>query len=66
MGSVTARTFIAGLPELGALDRRRIAALVGVAPVNRGSGAARGCRTINGGRASVRSALCMAALAAIR
>ena len=66
VGSVTARTLIAGLPELGALDRRRIAALVGVAPVNRDSGAARGRRAISGGRASVRSALYMAALAAIR
>ena len=66
VGGVTARTLIADLPELGQLDRRRIAALVGVAPINRDSGQMRGKRTIAGGRADVRNALYMATLAAIR
>lgn len=66
IGGVTARTLIADLPELGQLDRRRIAALVGVAPINRDSGQMRGKRTIAGGRADVRNALYMATLAAIR
>jgi transposase len=66
IGDVTAHTLIADLPELGQLDRRRIAALVGVAPINRDSGQMRGQRTIAGGRADVRSALYMATLAAIR
>ena len=66
VGNATARTLIADLPELGALDRRRIAALVGVAPVNRDSGTRRGKRAIAGGRASVRAALYMAALVASR
>ena len=62
----TARTVIAELPELGHLDRRRIAALVGVAPVNRDSGQVRGHRAIAGGRSRVRSVLYMATLTAIR
>jgi transposase len=66
VGGVTARTLIADLPELGQLDRRRIAALVGVAPINRDSGQMRGKRTLAGGRADVRNALYMATLAAIR
>jgi len=66
VGDVTSRTLIADLPELGKLDRRRIAALVGVAPVNRDSGQMRGRRTIAGGRADVRSALYMATLSATR
>ena len=66
VGDVTAHTLIAELPELGHLDRRRIAALVGVAPLNRDSGAFRGRRMIGGGRASVRSVLYMAAVSAIR
>ena len=57
---------IADLPELGRLDRRRIAALVGVAPVNRDSGSMRGHRTIAGGRTAVRNVLYMATLSAIR
>ena len=60
------RTLIAELPELGRLDRRKIAALVGVAPINRDSGTLRGRRTIAGGRAAVRAALYMAALVASR
>ncbi len=66
VGDVTARTLIADLPELGQLDRRRIAALVGVAPVNRNSGHMRGRRTIAGGRTVVRDALYMATLSATR
>lgn len=66
VGSVTARTLIAELPELGQLDRRKLAALVGVAPLNRDSGTWRGHRMIGGGRTSVRNALYMAALAATR
>ena len=64
IGDVTARTLIADLPELGTLDRKKIAALVGVAPFNRDSG--RGKRTVWGGRANVRAALYMAALVASR
>ena len=64
VGAVTSRTLTAELPELGKLDRQAIAALVGVAPLNRDSGEFRGRRTIWGGRASVRAALYMAALTA--
>jgi transposase len=53
-------------PELGRIDRRRIAALVGVAPVNRASGDVRGRRAIAGGRTEVRDVLYMAALTAVR
>jgi transposase len=66
IGGVTARTLIAELPELGTLDRRRLAALVGVAPVNQDSGLKCGYRAIAGGRASVRNALFMATLVAVR
>jgi len=66
IGDATARTLLADLPELGTLGRKQIAALVGVAPFNRDSGAWRGRRTIWGGRAAVRSALYMAALVASR
>lgn len=66
VGEITARTLIAGLPELGQLDRRRIASLVGVAPVNRDSGQMRGRRSVAGGRGDVRSVLFMATLVATR
>jgi transposase len=66
VGDVTAHTLIADLPELGQLDRRRLAALVGVAPINRDSGQMRGKRTIAGGRTDVRNTLYMATLSAIR
>jgi len=66
VGDVTARTLIAELPELGTLDRRKIAALVGLAPFNRDSGMMRGRRTTWGGRAAVRCALYMATLSAVR
>jgi transposase len=66
IGPTTARTFLAALPELGRLDRRAIAALVGVAPFNCDSGQHRGQRHIWGGRAPVRACLYMAALVATR
>ena len=66
IGPVTARTLLAELPELGQLDRHAIAALVGVAPFNCDSGQSRGQRHIWGGRASVRTTLYMATLAATR
>lgn len=66
IGPATARTLIAELPELGTLDRRQIAALVGLAPWTRQSGKWRGKSVIGGGRAPVRSALYMAALVASR
>ena len=66
VGEQVSLTLLAYLPELGALDRRQIAALVGVAPFNRDSGTMRGRRTIWGGRARVRAALYMGALVATR
>lgn len=66
IGPIVARTLIADLPELGSLDRKQIAALVGVAPLNRDSGTMRGKRTTFGGRAKVRCVLYMAALVASR
>ena len=66
IGPTTARTLLAELPELGQLDRRAIAALVGVAPFNCDSGTYRGRRQIWGGRASVRATLYMAALVATK
>jgi transposase len=66
IGKTSARTLIAELPELGSLDRRKIASLVGIAPLNRDSGAFRGRRMVLGGRASVRKALYMPTLTAIR
>lgn len=66
VGRVTSRTLVAELPELGHLDRRQIAALVGVAPYNNDSGLRRGRRSIRGGRANVRAKLYMATLTATR
>jgi len=66
IGPITSGTLMTSLPELGQLDRRSIAALVGVAPFNRDSGAFRGRRSIWGGRAHVRHMLYMAATTAIR
>ena len=66
VGPVFAATLLADLPELGTLSRHQIAALVGVAPVARDSGAFRGRRRVWGGRAAVRAVLYMATLAAIR
>jgi transposase len=64
IGPVASRTLIGELPELGKLNRRQIAALAGVAPLNRDSGTLRGKRMVWGGRRSVRVALYMAALTA--
>jgi transposase len=66
IGPTTARTLLAELPELGRLDRRTIAALVGLAPFNCDSGQHRGQRHIWGGRATVRAVLYMAAVSAAR
>lgn len=66
VGPVTARTLIVDLPELGQLNRKQIAALVGLAPFNRDSGPRRGKRHVTGGRAAVRSTLYMAAVSAAR
>lgn len=66
VGPATAATLISELPELGQLKAKQICALVGVAPMNRDSGQARGKRIIWDGRATVRSALYMAAIVAMR
>jgi len=66
VGPTLSRTLVAELPELGTLTRHQIAALVGVAPLNRDSGTLRGHRTTWGGRAVVRAALYMGTLAAVR
>jgi transposase len=66
VGPIVSRTLIGDLPELGTLNRKQIAALVGVAPRARDSGTLRGKRLVYGGRAPVRAALYMAALVASR
>ena len=66
VGEQLSLTLLANLPELGTMDRRQVAALVGVAPYNRDSGTLRGKRTVWGGRARVRAALYMGALVASR
>ena len=66
VGEQLSLTLLAYLPELGTLDRRKIAALVGVAPLNRDSGTLRGKRTVWGGRARIRAVLYMGALVASR
>jgi len=66
VGRVLSMTLLAALPELGTLDRKKIAGLVGVAPLNRDSGTMRGKRSVWGGRASVRSILYMSALVGTR
>jgi len=66
VGPVTASTLLAALPELGTRNRQQIAALVGVAPLNKDSGKMRGKRRVFGGRAPVRRALYMATLVATR
>jgi len=66
IGPGISRTLLAELPELGGLNRKQIASLVGIAPLNRDSGTLRGRRAIWGGRATVRAALYMAALVASR
>lgn len=66
VGPVLSSTLLTHLPELGSLSRGQVSALVGVAPMNRDSGAFRGKRSVWGGRSAVRSALYMAALVATR
>ncbi len=66
VGPVTTATLLAELPELGKMDRQKIAALVGVAPMNYDSGRKRGYRKTKGGRGEVRSVLYMATLVATR
>ena len=66
IGPVSSSTILASLPELGTLNRKQIAALVGVAPFNRDSGFMKGKRCIWGGRAQVRSVLFMATFSALR
>jgi transposase len=66
VGPTLSATLLAELPELEHLDRRRLAALVGVAPLNRDSGTLRGIRTVWGGRSGVRTTLYMATLSATR
>uniref|UniRef100_A0A832H5R2 IS110 family transposase n=1 Tax=Oscillatoriales cyanobacterium SpSt-402 TaxID=2282168 RepID=A0A832H5R2_9CYAN len=66
VGKVTTATLLADLPELGKMDRKKIAALVGVAPMNHDSGKRRGYRKTKGGRTDVRSVLYMSTLVATR
>ena len=66
VGRITASILLSDLPELGQLDRKKIAALVGVAPFNNDSGRRRGPRRVKGGRSSDRNVLYMAALVASR
>lgn len=66
VGPVMSRTLLADLPELGPLSRRAIAKLVGVAPLSRDSGTMRGRRFVQGGRATVRGVLYLAALVATK
>jgi len=66
VGPILSRTLLADLPELGRLSRRAIAKLVGVAPLSRDSGTMRGRRFVQGGRATVRAVLYMAALVATK
>jgi transposase len=66
VGPILSRTLLGSLPELGQLNRKQIAALVGVAPLNRDSGSMRGKRTTWGGRGRVRAALYMSTLVATR
>lgn len=66
IGDIVARTILCEVSELGTLNRKQIASLIGVAPINRDSGKYRGKRTIYGGRAVVREKLYMAALSAKR
>jgi transposase len=66
VGPVLSSTLLGSLPELGKLNRKQIAALVGVAPLNRDSGTLRGKRTVWGGRSRIRAVLYMSALVAVR
>jgi transposase len=66
VGRITAAILLSDLPELGKLDRKKIAALVGVAPFNRDSGPKSGKRQVKGGRTAVRAVLYMATVCAVR
>ena len=66
VGKVLSRTLLSHVPELGSLSHKQIAALIGVAPLNRDSGTLKGRRCVWGGRAQVRQALYMSALTAAR
>jgi transposase len=66
VGRITAAILLSDLPELGKLDRKKIAALVGVAPFNRDSGPKSGKRQVKGGRSAVRAVLYMATVCAVR
>ena len=66
VGPLLSRTLVAAVPELGVVNRQEIAALLGVAPLNRDSGPWRGKRAVGGGRAHVRAGLYMSTLAAVR
>src|SRR5262249_52284434 len=66
VGKILSRTLLSLVPELGSLGRKQLAALIGVAPLNRDSGTQRGRRSVWGGRAHVRAVLYMSALAATR
>ena len=66
VGPILSRMLVAEVPELGGLNRQEIAALIGVAPLNRDSGTVRGKRAVWGGRAHVRAVLYMSTLAAVR
>jgi len=66
VGPILARTLVAAVPELGVLNRQEIAALIGVAPLNRDRGTLRGTRAVWGGRAHVRAVLYISTLAAVR
>lgn len=66
VGPVVSATLLAHLPELGTISRQQVAALVGVAPLNRDSGTMRGKRAVWGGRPTVRTALFMGAMCGIR
>jgi transposase len=66
VGPVLSSTLLAEVPELGMLNQKQIAALIGVAPMNRDSGTLHGKRTMWGGRSQVRATLYMASLAATR
>ena len=66
VGPVLSVSLLAGLPELGRLNRKKLAALVGVAPLNRDSGGYHGARSVWGGRAQIRSVLYMATLSAVQ
>lgn len=66
VGSLTAMSVYAAMPEIGTMTRNQAAALSGLAPLNRDSGTLRGKRTIKGGRPAVRKALFMAAMTAVR